>query len=242
MAGIAAFTAIPKQSGTNGVMFGLAAAIAGFFLLITWQRWRQCARPDNWLLRETEHGIEINLRSDLGPRGDRPYPTVLSIPREQILGIRRTIEVREMHERRGPEKHTYVCIDLELEGMDADGLRGLLRAERRMAGRPGVVVAGSSRGFPVRVLDEHTLRLVWDRIFPHEKHALAHLAQHYPRRDNLKVVQPKFETSSAEVREELIAAMWEAGFVEQAARMVRLHHNLSERDSLAWLEQRFEEV
>lgn len=240
--GVAAFTAIPKAGGTNGVMFGLAGAIAGFFGLLTWQRWRYCARPDNWLLRDTEDGLEINLRSDQGPAGERPYPTVLQIPRQAVRGIGQTLESREMYERRGVEKHNYLCIDIEVEGLDADGIRGLLRAERRAGEAPSAIAIGGTRGFPVRVVDDRTLRLVWDRIFPNEKHALAQLQQHYPKRAARKVTAPSFANAREEERLALIAEAWEAGFVEQAIRMARVHAPMTEKQARLWLEERFEEL
>jgi hypothetical protein len=240
MVGIAAYTAIPKQGASDPAVVGATVVIALFFSLLLLLRWNLCRRPQNWLLRKTDHGVYINLRSFVNYHLSKESHQALYVPNEDIAAVCKANEERELPYRHGYTKDRYSYIDLYLKrGVDLEPVRRAVREERRREAAAGVLKKRKQHDYPVRVLDPPGIRLVWDWIKPDEGRAIDVLAESYDAAPDLIVESKLWGNMSDDEKEALIEELWEIGHVDDAVRLVRMRNPMNDRAARRWLQEQY---
>jgi len=232
MGAITAYVAIPKGTPTNPVLIVLPGLATLLFLVLTLLKLRVALRSSNWLLCEAEQGLYVNLRSYMNYHLPPEDKTVLFIPKEAVAAIGKTEEVRRSQDR-------FPHIDIYLQDAPPPEVREALYTERRREGATGFLGRGKHHDYPVRVIDPPAIRLVWDWIRPKEQRALDLLGETYPIAPDRTTQQPDWNTMNDEQKEAAIAELWETGHVDDAVRLYRQMHSMSERNARKQLRERF---
>lgn len=205
-------------------------------------RMRHYLRKGNWLLRQTEDGLWINLRSGFNGHLPEAHETILYIPREEVAAICRTKEVRELPSYRGGYKDVYSYIDIYLAHEDTASIADILRRERRIEAPSVWRGGGKTHDYRVRVIDPPGIRLVWEWIKPGEEQALNELGKTYPITKTRNLRQKDWDELSEAEKEALIVELWEIGHLQQAVGLVRHHRQCSARRAKLYLEEKIDAV
>ena len=221
---VAMVVSLPKseESATNlAWMPGLFALALGVLCL---ERLRVCRKPTGWLLKSTDEGLFINLRSFHNYHLPRESHRVLFVPADEVAAVCKTHEIQLVPGRRRPHRDQYSFVDIFLkEGISMAPLVQALREERRAEAPAGGRWRRAKRDeYPVRVLDPPGVRLVWDWIKPGEGRALDLLGERYPIAPDQRTTARRWEHLNAEEQEALVLQYWEWGQVEDAVSLGRM--------------------
>lgn len=200
-------------------------------------RLRNYLQKGNWLLRSTQEGLWINLRSGFNKHLPEEHETVLFIPKDEVAAICRTKEVRELPSFRGGYKDVYSYIDVYLSHEDTEAVVDCLRRERRMEGASSWGSSTKHHDYRVRVINPPGIRLVWEWIKPGEEQTLNELGKDYPITKTRNLRRPDWDDLSEAEKEAFIAELWEIGHLQQAIGLVRHHRQCSARRAKIYLEE-----
>lgn len=225
--------ALSFRAGTPYMVLALVPGVLTAVLLyLLLDRVRWSFRPRNWLLKETERGLLIQLRSYLSAYLPEHGPTVLQLDADEIVAVVPVREQLELPAMRGATVHHYRYIDLVLASrVPLKEVAEALRAERRgnHASRP---VPLRHFDFPVHVVPPETLRLRWEWIKPNERAALSQLGARWPLLPEGNLRRKPWADMDAGERDAFIAELWERGDLHEAHQLMRLHHEVDGQE--AW--------
>lgn len=240
---IAGYTAIPKGEPINPVLVALPLLTATIILLLMLFRLRLCRRPQNWLLRVTDEGLYINLRSYLYAHLPPESHQAVFLPRDEVAAVCKTHETRKLPYRHGYTRDRFSYVDFYVaRGVDLAPLREALRVERRLARNAGFLHRSRHHDYPVRVLDPPGIRLVWDWIKPDENRALEMLDEIFHRAPDQVIEPTEWDALSDAEKDALIAHLWEIGDVDDAIRLVRMRQGVSDRVARAYVKEHIDAV
>lgn len=235
---ITLYTAIPKGSPTSPVLIAVPGLVTLFFFGLFLWHLRLGRNPRNWLVKDSEQGLYINLQSNVAVPPSAAVPSVLFLPRESIISIHRTQEFRTLPTRHGSYKNTFAYFDLCLrDPLPDEVLVTLARIRRNPAIRGAIGLRKDLHG-AVRIEDSHTLRLVWDWMSPRELAAEAWFKTHYTVGSQAKFSSPGWNTLSDEEKDAYIDTLWEWGHVQDALLLKSVKDTVSERRAARELAER----
>lgn len=241
MVAIAAYVSIPKSGPTEPALIGVTSLVAVLFVVLLILRWRLCRRPQNWLLRTTDHGAYINLRTFMNHHLDPETHQVLYIPTEEIAALCKTEEKRHIPDHHGRSKDQFSYLDFYfVENVDLEPVRRALREERRREAKAGIFRRPKHHDYPVRVLDPPGIRLVWEWIKPDENCAINMLSDLYPVAPNQTSTFHNWDKLNETEKDMFLAELWETGHVEDVIRLVRMRRGISERAAREYLRDQYE--
>ncbi|MCC6144634.1 MAG: hypothetical protein IT368_12575 [Candidatus Hydrogenedentes bacterium] len=221
--------------GGNPVVFLLPALVGCLFLALALLRWRACARPTNWILRQADNGLYINLRSFLNYHLPPEDETVLFLPAHEIAAVGKVYQKLVCPARHGSTVHHSSFIALYLTHEETGPIEARLRQERRRI--PHRALRKKTLHYPVRLGAPGEIRLLWDWVRPAEDRALHCLAAQYPLAPNRKVASAAWESISEEEKADRIVRLWEEGYVDEARALYKFHHHARSRDIQAYFDQ-----
>lgn len=238
MAGITLIVALPKEEPTNPVLVAIPALVALFFAGMMLLRWRECRRAENWLLKLTEDGLYINLRSYRNYHLPTEKHQALFLPKDAVTGIGLTREVRYIPDRHRETKDQFSYIDILLDpATDLAPVESILYEERRLQPEPGWFKRKKYHDYPVRVLEPAGIRLVWDWMRPAENQALDILGAHYPITEDRFVRHPRWRDMDAEAQHAWLRQLWEEGHVEDVVWLVRMDQKVGKHRALIYIQE-----
>jgi hypothetical protein len=233
MFGIAIVAAL--MQGGNPVVFLLPALVGCFFVALALLRWRACARPSNWLIRQSSEGIYLNLRSFLNYHLPAEDETILFIPAAEIAAVGKVYQKLVCPARHGSTIHHSSFIVIYLTHEETGELRTRLRQERRRI--PGRALRKKTLHYPVRIAAPGELRLLWEWVRPSEDRALNLLSAQYPLAPDRKVASADFDTRSEEEQAAFIDTLWEEGYVDEAKALYKRHYNARSHEIRAYFDR-----
>lgn len=228
MTGAAAIVFAATSGGFERVLAAVPLALAVALGAMALYRLRACLQPGNWLLREHDHGVYVNLRSFLNfhlPEAE----TVLYIPRGAIAAVGKVYEKLVCPARYGSTVHHSTYITLYLDTEDTGPIAQALRAERRRI--PLRSLRRKTLHYPVRLPRPGELRLLWDWTRPGENTALDRLAESYPLAPKRNDISADWDDLDEAAKAAYIDNLWELGYVDEAKSLYRRHHKASEQDA-----------
>jgi hypothetical protein len=142
-------------------------------------------RPTHWLVRMTDDGLFIKLRSYLNYRFSDQDPTVVFIPYSEISSAklvkeRQAIPDRDEGNRRATTTRTRRFIELELAGNSEQLADALTGESKRVFAKPadgGANVSTRYQHLPVRLATPNLLRIEWG-VLPNAQTILDALTRH----------------------------------------------------------------
>jgi len=115
-------------------------------------------RRGQWVLRARREGLALNVRSALNSDLPTDEPTVAWIPAEEIEGVRRVDELREVPGSEGrSEQRRCSWLELVLAHGDTGELAAVLVRERALRGRGRT----QFHAYPVEVAGPRAVRVAW---------------------------------------------------------------------------------
>ncbi len=247
MAGITAYVAIPKGDASQPILVAVPGFTTLILALMLAARLRLTMGSRNWLLKTTERGLYINLRSCLNRHLPGESHRVLFIPAGEVAAVRKTLEQRHVPYRRtrvdgvASSRDRFSCIDIHLAHGDTEALRRVLREERRMPPPHGWIARRKHHDYPVRVIEPPGVRLTWEWIRPGEDIAIRLLAGQYEAAPDREEKLPRWETLDDAGKEGFILDLWERGHETDALRLLKIHKKFGKGDARIWLREHAEE-
>ncbi len=238
MGGITVFVALPKTEPTNPMLIAVPALVTLLFACMLLLRWRECRRSHNWILAHTAAGLYVNPRSYRNLHLSSDSHQIIFLPRESIIGICLTREIRYIPDKRRETKDQFSYLDIVLvPSEDLTDIQQLLRDERRV--QPDSTRFGKKKSldFPVRILEPPGIRMVWDWIRPAENQALEILGQHYPVLPDRFVKLPRWSALDETGRMDWLRKLWEEGQEDDVIWMVRMEQKISERAARQYVQE-----
>jgi hypothetical protein len=138
----------------------------------------------NWLIRMTDHGLFVKLRSYLNHRFPEQDPTVVFLPYSEIRSVRLVKERRELPDRdEGNQSSRTIktrrLIELELAGDSTQLAEALANERKRVFNKPNHGGGGKTRfhHLPVRLASANLLAVEWS-VVPRADKFLDALTRH----------------------------------------------------------------
>jgi len=233
------YVALPKTGPAAPALVVIPGALTLLFGSLLLMKMRVHLRKSNWLLREDEKGLWVNLRSVYNAHLPEEHETVLFIPAEEVAAICKTKEVRDLPSYRGGYRDVFSYIDIYLTHDQTGPVAEILHLERRVApSRPSRLGRAKHHDYRVRVVDPPGIRLVWEWIKPGEEKALELLGKRFTIAPNQHKKNPAWENLNDDEKEAVIAELWEIGHMQQALGLVRHHRQCSARRARIYLEEK----
>jgi hypothetical protein len=193
-------------------------------------------QPTNWLMKDTEHGLFISLRSYLNHHLPEDVPTILHLEPTDIRQLIPVTQKTQVPMRDGGMMRTTLSyLDIELNHEGTRELHEILRRERTRDQRREPGRRRLSHDYPLRLAAPNRLRIQW-RIQPSAEHAVQYLSDRYTAGEPSRVKLPPLRRMTPESREALIREFWELGERPIAVRMARLHLDASRAAAQGWID------
>lgn len=196
-------------------------------LAATWLR--ATFDDQNWLVRLGDMGLRVKFRSYLNRRWSSDDVVVVQIERREIEFVRSAHERVISHaanngHNNGAQTEGFSYLDLKLrDDVDTSELK-----QRLMEERDRKAPAGRTKfhDVPVRVADDHIVRITWSsvsrRTTPRLKAAVQRIGALAPIAPSLRLVTDlRVTPTEAHEREDLIVQLVERGKTIQAIRETR---------------------
>lgn len=228
---ITAYVALPKYGPTNPVLIAVPGSLTLLLGVLMLLRARAGAHKHNWILKESEAGLYVNLRPAHNLHLSDDDPCVLFVPTAEIGALGRSLETRELPDRNGPSIYHWSYIDIYLTHDNTDEVVQRLRAERRLNQKRHAGV------YPVQVLDPPAVRLMWDWIRPAEDAAMRRLGEHWSVAPDRKINHGPWDDLSDATKAAVIAELWEQGHLLEAHRAYRMWHGVTAKKAWIGLEE-----
>ena len=238
MTGITLIVALPKSEPTNPVLVAIPTLVTLLFAGMLLLRWRECRQKENWLVKLTEGGMYINLRSYRNLHLPRDKHQALFLPKESVTGIGLTRELRYIPDRHRETKDQFSYIDIMLTpDVDLSPVQGVLYEERRLEAPQGWIKRKKYHDYPVRVLQPAGIRLVWDWMRPAENQALEAFGEQYPLVEDRFVKLPRWGDLDKEAQAAWLQQLWEEGHEQDVMWLVRMDQKVGSSRARRYIQE-----
>jgi len=230
---ITLFVALPKGEPIPTVMLVFPVILTLLFIGIFLNHLQKCRKEKNWLLKEIDGALIINLRSIKNNTKDHESHKILLIPDSEIAGIGKTLEHRKLPFYWMRENSVFAYLDIYLkEHVNCDDLNCALANERRLYANSHTVDC------PIRIHEPGVIRLHWNWIFPREDKALLLLGENYGITPTRKVYTLAWDDLQYAEKEGVMDQLWEWGEVERAYMLASSLYKIPEKKARRILSER----
>lgn len=160
--------------------FYLSAWLAFFFMLFVLMArsmLKKALNPNCWLIKADSVGVHLRFRSFLNQgRYKGGTDPVLFIPTPDINSVQE-VRYTRVTKRGNESRHQYCkAVEFNADNIDADLIQKTLNNEKNKKSRSGL----TWRDFPVRLLNDDTLRVEFGGMHPSPKKFILKVKRWYP--------------------------------------------------------------
>jgi hypothetical protein len=222
--------------------------VAGGFLLFValmfLGQFRKAMAPANWLVAVGPDRVLIKFRSYLNAHFPETDSQVVSIDPDKIGSVNITKQKLisyGMRNSRTTSYHTFLDVNIDINGGDLSGLKERLKNEfkiKAQPSKPGGRVRSLARHYPVAVVDADTIRVEWNMVRPGVKKVVSLLSRQgiavgEKRREVIDLTLTKGDKDNIEDK---IVQLIERGNIIAAVKLVRRTYNYNLTEAKEFVE------